>query len=196
MKFRTLLAFLLCALSLSSFAQEKDLRLSIGIPLGKYGKFDHKFAGSDESNHPSLLIQLEKEWQDNLDIGAYLGYAGQKHEYNFGHSKTTYNYYRFGSVLTYELNDWLSDMNLSTGYDIDLYASIKVGLSLEHKKFESLSPDASSNPVFSDRTSNELLVDLGLVLGARYHLSSQFGLFTEIGWANAGFLSLGTTFTL
>jgi hypothetical protein len=177
-------------------AQDKDLRLNIGIPLGKYGKFDHNFAGSDETNYPSILIQLEKEWQDNLSIGAYIGYAGQKHEYNFGHSETTYNYYRFGSVLTYELNDWLSDMNISTGYEVDLYTSVKAGLSLEHKKFENLEPDASSNPVHSDNTSNDLLFDLGIVLGARYHFSNQFGLFTELGWGNAGFLTIGTTFTL
>ncbi|MCY1636031.1 outer membrane beta-barrel protein [Marinifilum sp. D737] len=196
MKIKTLVAILLCTLSLSTFAQNNDLRLNIGIPLGKYGKFDHKFAGSNESNYPSILIQLEKEWQDNFSIGAYIGYAGQKHEYDFGHSETNYNYYRLGSVLTYELNDWLSDMNISTGYDVDLYTSVKAGISLEHKKYENTSPNASSNPVYSHNSSNDLLFDLGVVLGARYHFSNQFGLFTEIGWANAGFLTIGTSFTL
>jgi opacity protein-like surface antigen len=196
MKLKTFVAILLCTLSLSTLAQNNDLRLNIGIPLGKYGKFDHNFAGSDESNHPSILIQLEKEWQDNLSIGAYIGYAGQKHEYNFGHSETNYNYYRLGSVLTYELNDWLSGMNLSTGYDIDLYTSVKAGFSLEHKQFQNLRPDAGSNPVHSKNTSNQLLFDLGIVLGARYHFTSQFGLFTEFGWGNAGFFTIGTSFAL
>lgn len=196
MKIRSLLVAFICLLSLNSVAQNQDLRLNIGLPLGKYGKFDHNFAGSDETNYPSILIQVEKAWKDNLSIGAYIGYAGQKHEYNFGHSETTYNYYRFGSVLTYELNDWLAGMNISTGYDVDLYTSVKAGFSWEHKEFENLEPDASSNPVYSDNTSNELLFDLGILLGARYHFSNNFGLFTEIGWGNAGFLTVGTTFTL
>ena len=196
MKIRTILVAFICLLSLSSVAQNQDLRLNIGLPLGKYGKFDHNFAGSDETNYPTILIQVEKAWKDNLSIGAYIGYAGQKHEYNFGHSETTYNYYRFGSVLTYELNEWLSSLNISTGYDVDLYTSVKAGFSWEHKEFENLEPDASSNPVYSNNTSNELLFDLGILLGARYHFSNNFGLFTEIGWGNAGFLTIGTTFTL
>jgi hypothetical protein len=199
MKLKILAAVLLCTLSFNPFAQTKNIRLNIGIPLGKYGKFDHNFAGSNETNYPSVLIQLEKEWQDNLSIGAYIGYAGQKHEYNFGHSKTNYNYYRLGSVLTYELNDWLSGINISTGHDVDLYTSVKAGFSLEHQKFKNTRPSASSDPIFliySDNTSNELLFDLGILFGARYHFSNQFGLFTELGWGNAGFLTIGTTFAL
>ena len=196
MKTKYLFTFLLLFSVIITNAQSNDLRLNIGIPLGNYGKFDHNFSGSDVTNHPSLLIQLEKSWQENLSIGAYVGYTGQKHEFDMGHSEVKYNYYRFGSLLTYELNEWLLSMNLSPGNNIEMYASLKTGFSYEHKKLKSSSLDSSSNPVHLSNSSNELLFDLGVVLGTRYHFSNQFGLFMELGWGNAGFLTLGTTFTL
>lgn len=196
MKLRTLVLILLTSLSFSCFAQSNDLRLNIGIPLGKYGKFDHNFSGSDITNNPSLLIQLEKEWQHNLSIGAYIGYAGQKHEYNYGQSEAEYNYYRIGTLLTYELNEYLSQINLSPGSDIQLYTSIKAGLAFENKKFESLQANSSLNPVYSSKNKSNLLFDLGIVLGSRYYFSKQFGIFSELGWANAGFFTIGTSFTL
>ncbi|MGQ1910884.1 outer membrane beta-barrel protein [Marinifilum sp. RC60d5] len=196
MKLRTLALVLLSVLSFSSLAQTKNLKLNIGIPLGKYGKFDHNFSGSDVTNNPSLLIQLEKEWQDNFSIGAYIGYTGQKHEYNFGQNEAKYNYYRIGASLTYELNESLAQMNISPGADIQIYTSIKTGLSLENKKFESLQANSSLNPVYSSKNKNNLLLDLGIILGSRYYFTNQFGIFSELGWANAGFFTIGTTFTL
>jgi len=198
MNLKTISILLLFLISLSPnlFSQNNDLRLNIGIPLGNYGKFDHSFAGADATNHPSLIIQLEKAWKENLSIGAYIGYTGQKHEYNLGFEEVKYNYYRFGTSLTYELNDWLLEMNLSPGNDIEMYTSIKAGLSLENKKTESSKLDGSSNPVYFSKSSSDLLVDLGILLGTRYHFSNHFGIFSELGWGNAGFFTIGTTFTL
>ena len=178
------------------FSQEKDLRLNIGIPLGKYGKFDHNYSGSNESNTPSFIIQLEKQWKPDMSIGAYVGYAGQKHEFNLGFSESKFNYYRFGAVFTYELNNWLSEMNIAPENGIEMYASAKTGLSLETTKLSVSKLDSGNRPFISSNKKNELLLDLGVVLGARYHFSNQFGLFTELGWANAGFFTIGTTFTL
>jgi len=193
-KTTTLALLFLTSLSLNLFSQNNGLRLNIGIPLGNYGKFDHNFTGADATNYPSVIIQLEKSWKENLSIGAYIGYTGQKHELDFDEVK--YNYYRFGTSLTYELNDWLLEMNLSPGNDIEMYTSIKTGLSLENKKTESTKLDGSSNSVNFSNSSNDLLVDLGVLLGSRYHFSNQFGIFSELGWGNAGFFTIGTTFTL
>ncbi len=178
------------------FSQEKDLRLNIGIPLGKYGKFDHYFDGVDASNAPSFIIQLEKQWKPDMSIGAYVGYAGQKHKSNLGFNESKFNYYRFGAVFTYELNNWLYDMSIEPGNGIEMYASVKTGLSLETTKLSVSKLDNGNTPFISTNKKNDLLIDLGVVLGARYHLSNQFGLFTELGWANAGFFTVGTTFSL
>lgn len=181
-----------CALK----AQKSGLRLNIGIPLGAYGKFDHTVTGSDKTNSPSFIIQMEKEWKENISIGAYIGYVGQKHEFNDGFSKIKYNYYRVGTLLTYELNSWLSEMNLSPGNGIEMYASAKTGFSLEYKKSSFSNLDSSNNQYIRKSTQDELLFDLGILLGTRYHFTDQFGVFSELGWGNAGFFTLGATFKL
>lgn len=175
-------------------AQENELRLNIGIPLGKYGKFDHNFNGSDESNSPSFIIQLEKDWKPDFSMGAYVGYAGQKQEWNF--TEVKYNYYRFGTVLTYEMNNWLSEMNISPENGIEMYASVKTGLSLENRKSSYSQLDNGNNRIVSDNSRNKLLFDLGVVLGSRYYFTDQLGIFAELGWGNAGFFTIGTTFAL
>ncbi|BAX80544.1 outer membrane beta-barrel protein [Labilibaculum antarcticum] len=195
-KIKTQLALLLMVLVLPTtlLAQENDLRLNVGIPLGTYGKFDHNFTGTNESISPSFIIQLEKNWKPDLSIGAYVGYAGQKHEFNLDEVK--YNYYRFGTVLTYELNAWLSEMNIATDNGIEMYASLKTGLSLENRTSSFSQLDAGNIQYISNDTRNRLLFDLGVVLGTRYHFSNQFGIFAELGWGNAGFFTIGTTFAL
>lgn len=131
-----------------------------------------------------------------MSIGAYIGYAGQKQEFNLGFDEIKYSYYRFGGVFTYELNDWLSQMNIAPENGIEMYASAKAGLNLENRKSTNVIVDAGYNQNISSNKSNEILLDLGVVLGARYHFTNQFGLFCEAGWANAGFFTLGTSFTL
>ncbi|WP_372752055.1 hypothetical protein [Labilibaculum sp.] len=188
------LVLVVLLLPISLLAQENDMRLSIGIPLGKYGKFDHNFGSADESNSPSFIVQLEKNWKPDFSMGAYIGYSGQKQE--FSSSEIKYKYYRFGAVLTYELNNWLSDRNIAPANGIEMYASLKTGLSLENKKSVSSNLDSSNVQIFSSNKDNDLLIDLGVLLGSRYHFTDQFGIFGELGWGNAGFFTIGTTFTL
>ncbi|MDQ1772218.1 outer membrane beta-barrel protein [Labilibaculum euxinus] len=197
-KIKSQLALLIVVLVLPTtiLAQKNDVRLNIGIPLGKYGKFDHNFMGTNETNSPSFIIQLEKNWKPDLSIGAYVGYAGQKHEFNLGFDEVKYNYYRFGTVLTYELNGWLSEMNIAPDNGIEMYASVKTGLSLENRKSTISRLDGGNVPTVRTNRNNELLFDLGVLLGTRYHFSNQFGIFAELGWGNAGFFTIGTTFTL
>lgn len=197
-KIRTRLALLLMVLVLPTIllAQDNDLRLNVGIPLGKYGKFDHNFAGTNESNSPSFIIQLEKDWKPDFSIGAYIGFSGQKHEFNLGFDEVKYNYYRFGTVLTYELNNWLSAVNIVPDNGIEMYTSLKTGLSIENRKSTLSQLDAENRQYISDSNRNKLLFDLGVVLGTRYHFTDQLGVFAELGWGNAGFFTIGTTFTL
>jgi hypothetical protein len=182
------LLWVVLLLPISLLAQESDMRLSIGIPLGKYGKFDHNFGSAVESNSPSFIMQLEKDWRPDFSMGAYVGYAGQKQE--FEDSEIKYKYYRFGAVLTYELNNWLSESNIAPENGIEMYASLKTGLSLENKK------SVFNETGFSSNRDNDLLIDLGVLVGSRYHFSDQFGVYGELGWGNAGFFTIGTTFTL
>lgn len=187
----------LCLLSFNAIAQNQEARLSVGIPLFRYGKFNHNFANANKTNFPAFLIQADKKWKTDMYIGAYVGYCGQKYEYNYGNSESTYHHYRLGGVFTYELNDWLLDMEMLPTNELEFYASAKLGISLENRRneFLSSSSDSNSNPVFFKKTSNKLLLDCGGVLGARYCFS-QFALFGEIGWGNAGFLTIGATFVL
>ena len=186
----------LAMMPIALFAQKKDVRLNVGLPIGKYGKFDHSFGGADETNSPSILIQVEKNWQPDLSVGAYIGYAGQKHEYGIGSEEVKFNHYRVGLSLTYELEEFLNDLNLSPGYGIEMYTSVKSGFTLEHKKNTFSNIDNGGNPIASSNSKNDILFDLGIALGSRYYLSDQFGLFCELGWGNAGFFTIGTTFNL
>ena len=88
-----------------------------------------------ETQYPSFLIQADKPWRDGFRLGAYIGFAGQKNESLFGEFvDVTHNYYRLGGVVSYDLNDLLEAINISPEFGVDLYASLKTGISLEHIK--------------------------------------------------------------
>ncbi|MFA8435646.1 MAG: outer membrane beta-barrel protein [Marinifilaceae bacterium] len=195
------LSFILIALLLPlglSAQSNGGTRISAGLALGKYGKFDNHIPFSNETNRPSFIIQAERDWVDNFSIGAYIGYSGQKHDYiNKYSGDIKHNYYRVGALLSYNLNPWLSQLDLNPGRNWDIYTSLKTGFSLEHRKIDKFNYNLNDELVSiqSDSDSN-LLFDLGVSLGARYYLSYDFALFSELGWGNAGFLTLGASFTL
>jgi len=78
-----------------------------------------------------------------------------------------------GLVLffTYELNNWLTEMNIAPANGIEMYASAKTGLSLETIKFSNSELDSGNTPHILTNKKNNLLLDLGILLGARYHFS-------------------------
>jgi len=176
-------------LSLSLFSQEKEEggRIQVGLPFAKYGKFDHNFKNGDETHYPTFLIQADKPWRKGFRLGAYLGFAGQKNEslfYDF--SEITHKYYRFGGVVSYDLNDLLDAINISPEFGVKLYTSLKTGFSLEHIKSEK----------GINIKENNVLFDLGILIGGRYNISENIDIFTELGYGNAGFVTIGFAFDM
>jgi len=180
---------LLSFLSLSLFAQEQEdgLRIQVGLPFAKYGKFDHNFKNSNETQYPSFLVQADKPWRDGFRLGAYLGFAGQKNESLYNEfTEITHNYYRFGGVISYDLNELLDAINISPEFGVELYASLKTGFSLEHIKAEK----------GINNKENNFLFDLGVLIGGRYNISEDIDIFTELGYGNAGFVTIGFAFDM
>lgn len=176
-------------LSLSLFSQkiEEGLKIQVGLPFAKYGKFDHNFKNGNETQYPSFLIQADKPWRDGFRLGAYIGFAGQKNESLVDDfTEITYNYYRFGGVISYDLNDLLDAINISPEFGVDLYASLKTGFSLEQIKTE----EGINNK------ENNFLFDLGILIGGRYNISENIDIFTELGYGNAGFVTIGFAFDM
>ena len=176
-------------LSLSLFSQKTDegLRVQVGFPFAKYGKFDKNFRNGGKTQYPSFIVQADKPWREGFRLGAYVGFVGQKNESLVGEfTELTHSYYRFGGVVSYDLCDLLDAMNISPEFGVDLYASLKTGFSLEHIK-------ADKGITYKE---NNLLFDLGVLIGGRYNISETFDVFTELGYGNAGFVTIGFAFDM
>jgi len=185
-----LVVFSLVSLSLYSQKIEDGLRISFGLPFAKYGKFDNNFQNASETNYPSFMIQADKPWRDGFRLGAYAGFSGQKHEFRIDDfSEINHTYYRVGGVLSYDLNDLLDAINISPESGVKLYASLKTGLTLEHIKAE-VGVDEINDK------ENNLLFDLGILIGGRYNISQGIDIFSELGWGNAGFVTIGLSFDM
>ncbi len=183
------LLVVLSFLSLSLFSQkvEDGLRIQVGLPFAKYGKFDKNFKNGSETQYPSFLIQADKPWRDGFRLGAYVGFAGQKNESLFGEFvEVSHTYYRLGGVVSYDLNDLLDAVNISSEFGVDLYASLKTGFSLEHIKADKGITNKENNYLF----------DLGILIGGRYNISENIDIFTELGYGNAGFVTFGFAFDM
>ena len=189
---RYILLIALSFVSLSLFSQKIDegLRLSFGLPFAKYGKFDNNYTNTSETNYPSFMIQADKPWRDGFRLGVYAGFAGQKHEFRFDDfSEVLHTYYRLGGVLSYDLNELLDAIHISPESGVKLYASLKTGFSLEHIKTDAGVDDINNK-------ENNLLFDLGILIGGRYNISQNIDLFSELGWGNAGFVTIGLSFDM
>lgn len=185
-----LIVFSLVSLSLFSQKMEEGLRISIGLPFAKYGKFDHNYMNASETNYPSFIIQADRPWRDGFRLGVYAGFAGQKHEFRFNDfTEINHHFYRLGGVLSYDLNDLLDAINISPERGVQLYASLKTGFSLEHIK-------ASAGVDGINNKENNLLFDLGILIGGRYNISQDIDIFSELGWGNAGFVTMGLSFDM
>ncbi|MRT94153.1 hypothetical protein EMN46_14520 [Ancylomarina sp. 16SWW S1-10-2] len=186
-KYFTLIILSFLSISLFSQNVEDGLRIQVGLPFAKYGKFDKNFKNGSETQYPSLLIQADKPWRDGFRLGAYIGFAGQKNKSSLSeYGNVTYNYYRLGGVVSYDLNDLLEAINISPEFGVDLYASLKTGFSLEHIKVD----QGITNK------DNNILFDFGILIGGRYNISDNIDVFTELGYGNAGFVTFGLAFKM
>lgn len=186
-KYFLLLVLSFISLSLFSQKAEEGLRIQFGLPFAKYGKFKHDYKNGNDTQYPSFHIQADKPWRDGFRLGAYLGFAGQKNESLFNEfTEITHTYYRFGGVVSYDLNDLLDAINISPEIGVELYASLKTGFSLEHIKAE--------NGI--NNKENNFLFDLGVLIGGRYNISENIDIFSELGYGNAGFVTIGFAFDM
>ncbi|MCT4616321.1 MAG: hypothetical protein N4A49_15810 [Marinifilaceae bacterium] len=191
---------LLFALSLlisasTVFAQKNDIRVGLSASFAKYGYLDHGYTGASTTNFPGLTFQAEKYIQDNISIGAYIGYTAQSFDYHFGINESKYRYFRIGGIFNYDLNDIMDEAGISLPSELTIYASVKAGLNFRSYKYTHHS-DPSTGAGKVESKSNDLIVSLGPSIGARYHFVENVAAFTELGWGNAGFFTLGISFDI
>ncbi len=186
-KYFLLIVLSFLAASLFSQEKEKGLSLKAGLAFAKYGKFKHELSDGNENHYPSFLIQVDKAWRRGFRLGAYFGYAGQKNKSLFiSANEISYNYYRVGGVVSYDLSQVLDAMNISPESGVQLYASLKTGFYLENIKRD----------IGINNKENNFGFDVGVVLGGRFNISENIDIFSEFGYGNAGFVTLGFAFDM
>lgn len=181
MKRAIILLFVL--VSVGSYGQRafeaNDKILNIGFSVGYYG---YGFSGSRSINFLPVNASLEFGITDEISIGPYIGLAN----WRYRTSALNYNY-RFINVgargtfhATPTFNN-LADASLDEK-TIDLYLSILAGF--EIRQFD-------GDDILG--LSNDVVVRLGPVLGLKYMLARNFGVYAEIGRGTLGLFTFGVS---
>ena len=161
---------------------EQNINLGIGIGTS--------LGGSDYTTIiPPLSVSYEKGVQDelfddksSLGIGAYLGIAGNRQQWNDKGNKYgyDYNYLIIGArgTVHYQLID-----------DLDTYGGLMIGLNIVSSKgYGNWSSVDGKAPATSGLVGT-------LFVGGRYYFKENMGAFAELGYGIA-YLQLGITFKL
>jgi len=158
-----------------------DQNLNLGIGLGS------TLGGTGYTTTiPPLSVSYEVGIKDelfddrsSLGIGAYLGYAANKHEWIFDASKYgfDYNYLILGArgAVHYHLIN-----------NLDTYAGLMLG-------YNNISSKTFGNWGSTIGTATASGLTWSMFLGTRYYFKENMGAFAELGYGIA-YLQLGVTF--
>lgn len=171
--------------TLSANAQysKGDLTANAGLSFGLIG---YGFGyGSSTLGFPPLILNVEYSIDDRFAVGPYLGYFSRT--YRSGSYRDRFSAFSFGGRGTFHasssLNDWF-DWNIDES-KWDLYASAVLGFQVYSWNYD----DAYT---FTHSNSSGGFV-LGPIVGARYFVNPNFGVFAETGRGALGAFTLGAS---
>lgn len=177
---KNLLSILFCCtfLSFSLTAQLSQSDVNVGI-----GLVPTIISGTGAGVPISISLDKPLKSVDNLTIGGYLGYYGNKQTIGAGFSEWTvkYSVFIFGARSTYHF-DFIENDKL------DPYAGVMLGYNIVSAKVDGLTGDLFSGAAASG-------VGYAGLVGLRYQVSDSLRLYGELGYGIA-VLSFGATFTL
>ncbi len=195
LKAKILLIALIFIFSGNANAQfgEDDRLLSLGISVGNPGYYNYPFKGKTyySSFFPPIIFQGEfGAIYKYISIGGQVGYQSKtyKDRSNPGYYHK-YTYYSVGVIGAYHYSNLIQDLSESSKKYLekfDLYASLIFRFDIEYYKTTLVNYDSY----------NDVHPKLGLLLGARFYLTDNIALWSELGYGNLGVFTFGFTYKL
>ena len=150
-----------------------NLGVGIGSVLGGTSGYSTTTPPVSVSYERGIIDELFDE-KSSLGIGAYLGYAANRHDFGNGYDwKSSYTIIGARGALHYQLIDKL-----------DTYGGLMLGYNVVSTSF-------SSDIRIGTAPQNAL--GWSLFLGGRYYFTDNIGAFAELGYGIA-YLQLGVSF--
>jgi hypothetical protein len=185
MQFNKCLSALFCAfffLTLSPLnAQmyqkgQQDLHLGIGLGTTLYG-------GGYRGIVPPINVAYEKGITDNIGVGAYLGYASARYDYN-GFNDLDY-YWRYSYMILGARGAYHYDLFKEP--KLDTYGGLMLGFNFSRASFHSNNPNINDEDYTAPGSGG---ITWSGFLGARYQFKPKLGAYAELGYGVA-YLNLG-----
>lgn len=184
MKFAQINCALVCAMLFFASNQlnaqiyqkgQQDLHLGVGIGTTLYGS-------GYRSVIPPINISYEKGMTENIGVGAYLGYATSKYEYNgVGLDyEWRYSYLIIGARGAYHYD-------LFKEPKLDTYGGLMLGYNISKARFHSNDPLLNEDDYTAPSSGGFTWSGF---LGARYQFQEKLGAYAELGYGVA-YLNLG-----
>lgn len=164
-----LISLLTAGISTANAQYEKgQVDLNIGAGIGAT-------FGAGTGTLPPLSLGLDFGLNDNISLGAYVGYYGTEQEIPGG--KWSYSYLIVGGRGAYHFD--LVDK-------LDTYAGVMLGYNIASVEWDGAAGGGLVTPSVGG-------VAYSGFAGARYHFGNTFGLFGEVGYGIA-YLTAGIAF--
>lgn len=158
-QFFTLLFAGAMLISFSGYAQHDEGQSNINIGIGFAA-----FGLSGDATVPPVSASYEYGINDEISVGAFLGYTASEQDLIF--AKANYTYLVIGARAAYH-KEFIDDVDTYAGL---MVAYNSVGFSIDDPAFEN----------FFDTDLSGVLP--GVYLGARYHFTDNIGAFLELGY--------------
>ncbi len=146
----------------AQFEGQGQIDVNVGLGLGSF-----LTSGTAKSTVPPIGASVDYGINDNVSVGAYVGYSGAEDDLIF--FKTTYTYLVVGGRAAYH-KEFIDG--------IDTYGGIMLGYNIASFKLE---PDPG--PPFNNISAGGFLY--GGFLGARYYFTDNIGAHLELGYGIA-----------
>lgn len=175
----------LCALFFFAFTQlnaqvyqkgQQDLHLGIGLGTTLYGS-------GYRSLIPPINVSYEKGITDNIGVGAYLGYASARYNYD-GLNNLDYHW-RYTNIIIGGRGAYHYDLFKEPR--LDTYAGLMIGFNVSKASFHSDNSALNEDDFTAPSTGG---ITWSGFLGARYQFKETLGAYAELGygvsWLNLG----------
>lgn len=161
------------------------LNISTSIGLIGYPSFGNRRA------YLPLMLSADYSISDHIAVGPYLGFFRLRYDDSFNGTpyESRLTTYHIGGRAILHTSDILNT-EMGAGIDArkwDLYGGISAGFVSRVWRIDDNYKNARND------YSVSLYPSIGLVLGARYLLSDNFGLMAEVGKGSFGLISFGVS---
>lgn len=184
----------LCSAFTANTSQAQDwdeghIAVSAGTSFGAYSwRLSSQY--SRLSSSLPLYASVEYGAIEDLGVGVYGGIQTQRYRFDNGIFDSEYDYslLSFGIKATYHFTNLInSELDGGVPSEVDIYASAYAGPTIG---------TWSRRDAFGAELSNTFSLNFSPVIGIRYMLAKNFGVYAEAGRGALGYFSGGLTLKL